>query len=457
MATLTLASEGTTRAQRSIAALCLTAGTLPLTDLGVMNVAVPSIATDLNLGPGQIKTLIAAYTLAFGVLLVPGGMLGDRYGRRRMLRIGLALFGLTALGSALAPGFDALLVARSLQGIAAGLLAPQVAGLLQVVFTGQARARALGAMGSSIAIATAVGPLIGGVLIGVFDQPGGWRATFAWDLLALIVLACSFALPEAPPPGGRRPDLLGTLGLSLTALCLLLPVVTHIDRTAIIWWSAAAVLIVALVGWERHYQRSGHTPLLSADLVTNRAWVRGCLVIASFLAASTTFPVMVSLFTQSQLGFSALSAGLVMIPYAIGAAAGSTLAGRWVLRFGVRIPTAGLVLFGAGLALALLIGMPSVERVSPAWLILLGVLGFGSGFVITSNQTLSYQGVPKSQASNASGLLLTAQRLGSAFGTALATSLFYAQGRGMSAALTLLAGFTVLAVVLTFALGRDAE
>jgi MFS family permease len=237
---------------------------------------------------------------------------------------------------------------------------------------------------------------------------------------------------------------------------LLLPVVTHVDRTAIGWWTAALLLILALVHWERRYQRAGHTPLLSAGLVTNRAWVRGCLVIAAFLAASTTFPVMVSLFTQRTLGFSALSAGLVMIPYAIGAAVGSILAGRWVLRFGVRIPTAGLVLFGAGLVIAGLAGMPSEHHVSPLWLILLGVLGFGSGVVITPNQTLSYQGVPKSQASNASGLLLTAQRLGSAFGTALATSLLFAPDRGMAAVLILLTGFTVLAVILTLALSRES-
>jgi MFS family permease len=386
------------------------------------------------------------------VLLVPGGMLGDRYGRRRMLRIGLGLFGLTALFSAFAPTFGTLLVARSLQGIAAGLLAPQSAGLLQVVFTGQARAKVLGAMGSSISIATAVGPLLGGLLIGAFSSPGGWRVTFAYDLLALVLLAASFTLPPAPPPGGRRPDLLGTLGLSLTALCLLLPVVTHVDRTAIGWWTAALLLIVALVHWERRYQRAGHTPLLSADLVTNRAWVRGCLVIAAFLAASTTFPVMVSLFTQRTLGFSALQAGLAMIPYAIGAAVGSTLAGRWVLRFGVRIPAAGLVLFGGGLLIGLIAGMPTAHQVSPLWLLLLAVLGFGSGVVITPNQTLSYQGVPKSQASNASGLLLTAQRLGSAFGTALATTLLFAPNRGMSAVLILLTGFTALAVVLTAAL-----
>jgi MFS family permease len=457
---------------RGIIAVCLLAGALPLADLGVMNVAVPSVAADLDLGATTVKALIAVYTLAFGVILVPGGRLGDRFGRRRLFRIGLALFGLGALASALAPGPAWLLTARALQGAAAGLISPQVGGLLQVAFTGQRRARALGALGSSIAVSTAVGPLLGGLLIGLAgpnDTGGSWRWALAVDLLAFVPLSLSYLLPGPTVPGPTLPgptlpgptvnenrdlDPVATVLLALTALCLLIPVVTTLNLTAIGWWSVAAVLIVTLVRWERRYARSGRLPLLSGELLRNRAWVRGCAVIACFLAASTTLPVLISLHSQGALGLDALHAGLLMIPYAIGSAIGAALGGRWVLRLGNRLPVIGLLLFAGTLLLSLVVGLPTQPGTAAiGWLALLAVIGFATGIVITPNQTLSYQGVPSAQASNASGLLLTAQRLGSAVGIALATALFFGDTDpdGLVAAVVLLVGFTLAALLLTAA------
>jgi MFS family permease len=432
------AAEPVSTAGPWVAAVCLVGGALPLADLGLVNVAVPRIASDLGLGSGQVKALVAAYIVAFGVFLVPGGRLGDRFGRRLLFRLGLASFVAGAVASALAQAPAQILVARMVQGAAAGLLSPQVGGLLQAAFSGQRRARAIGALGSSIAVATAVGPVLGGLFIGLGAGVGSWRWAFCVDLLAVVPLAASGLLPAHSRRVLPDLDVVGTALLALAALFLLLPVVLSVTATTAVLWVAAVVVVTFLAGWERHYLRSGRSPLLAPALLGSRSWVRGVVVIGLFLAGSTALPVLVSLQAQVELGLSPLQAGLLLIPYAAGSAVGAAAGGRWVLRAGGRIVTAGCLMFVAGLAVALVVGPPGGGRVPPVpgavgWLVLLFVTGAGTGLVITPNQTLSYEGVPVDQASNASALLLTAQRLGSAVGVSVTTALFY---RGADASTT---------------------
>lgn len=417
---------------RQVLMLCLLTAAIPLADMGLMNVALPLVVDDLGLGVGQTKAVLALHAVAFGALLVPGGRLGDRYGQRRLLAIGLTMFVVGALASALAPSAAWLVAGRVSQGAAAGLLSPQVGGLIQRSFSGQARARAFGLMGATIAVATATGPVVGGLLIAAVPGSGSWRVALLIGLLALLPLALMRLLPTGAGQPARDLDPVAVVVMALLALGVLLPLVVGVRS----WWSVLFVLLVPatafLAWWERRYQRSGRLPLLPPALLQDRFWVRGTVLIAFFLAASTALPLLVSLHAQLVLDADALQAGLAMLPYAVCSALGAVVGGRWVLRAGARVIAYGCIAFCLPLTVLLLLGPPGPDtgalRMTGA-LALLAVAGFGTGAVISPNQVLSYRDVPREFASNASGLLLTAQRIGGASGAAVVTTLFFSHGR----------------------------
>jgi MFS family permease len=455
---------------RQVLMLCLLASAIPLADMGLMNVALPLIVDDLGLGVGQTKAVLALHALAFGALLVPGGRLGDRYGQRRLLAIGLTMFLLGAVASSLAPSAGWLIAARISQGAAAGLLSPQVGGLIQRSFSGQARARAFGLMGATIAVATSVGPVLGGLLIGVVSGSAAWRVAMLIGLLTLLPLALMHLLPSGAGQSARDLDPVAVVVVALLALGVLLPLVVGVRS----WWSVLFVLLVPvtafLAWWERRYQRSGRLPLLPPALLHDRLWVRGTVLIAFFLAASTALPLLVSLHAQLVLDADALQAGLAMLPYAACSALGAVVAGRWVLRAGARVIAYGCVTFCVPLTVLLLIGPPRPH--AGGWhlivvLALLAVAGLGTGAVISPNQSLSYRDVPREFASNASGLLLTAQRIGGASGAAVVTTLFFSHGHtgsgrgtdtsGALAAIVVLAALAMLVLVVSRAAARHGR
>ena len=188
-------------------AICLAGGFMVLLDISIVNVALPSMAHGLHASGDQIQWVLSGYSLTFGLLLVPAGRLGDARGRRRLWVIGLVSFTAASLLCGAAPNADWLVVARLLQGLAAGLLTPQISALIQQLFRGQERGKAFGLFGAMVGVSTALGPLIGGVLIQIFGQTDGWRYVFFVNLpiglLAAAVRAAA-AAGHRRPSGGRR-------------------------------------------------------------------------------------------------------------------------------------------------------------------------------------------------------------------------------------------------------------
>src|SRR4051794_24086461 len=154
----------------------LAAGFMTLLDVSIVNVALPSIEQSLHAQPNELQWIVAGYALALGLLLVPSGRFGDAHGRRPVFMLGVALFVVASAASALAPTALALLVMRIVQGFAGGLISPQISGLIQSLFRGEERGKAFGYFGSTIGVATAIGPLAGGALIALFGTHDGWRA-----------------------------------------------------------------------------------------------------------------------------------------------------------------------------------------------------------------------------------------------------------------------------------------
>ena len=447
-------------------AVCMLAGVMIFVDVSIVNVALPSFTTGLGAGPADLSWIVAGYTLTFGLALVPGGRLGDGRGRKRMLVAGLVLFALASLAAGLAASPLWLVVARLVQGLAGGLVNPQLLGLIQQMFTGAERGTAFGVFGAVNASSTAVGPLLGGVLIELGGPQEGWRWVFLVNLpLALVALVLApRVLPADPARRGRARTSLDPVGatlLGVAVLGVLLPVVlAERDPAAAPWWTAAIGLAVgvAFVAWERHYARRGREPLLDERVLRSPGYVLGTGLGTLYMAGSTAIFFVLTVYLQQGLGYSALLAGLATMPYAVGSALAAAWGGRIVGRIGRPLVVVGTVVMAAGITATLLIVH---TRTDPSTGLLtalpLFVSGLGSGLVITPNQALTLQDVPVDQGGTAGGMQQTSQRIGSSVGIALVATVFFAvlAASGQQYGTALAAGLLVvlLCVLAAFALG----
>lgn len=401
---------------------------MTLLDVSIVNVALPSMQSGLHASPGDVSWVRAGYTLTFGLVLVPSGKLGDSLGRKRMFLGGLLFFTAVSLMCAVAPTADWLVFARLLQGVAGGVLNPQIIGMIQQLFRGSERGKAFGLYGGTVAVATAVGPLAGGLLI----QAGGWRWVFMVNLpigvLALVLGV--FLIPKIPlRRKSRGIDVVGVLLLGGGITSLMLPLIEQEQGTGSVrWWllAVAAGLLALFVLWERSWQRSGRDPLVDLNLLHSRPFSASTAVGAAYFAGYPGLLFILSLYLQEGLGYSALAAGATGMPFAVGSAISAAVSGRYVYRIGRLMVVVGLTAVTLGLvATALVIRYHSGGTVWLDLLAPLSVAGLGSGLVIGPNQTLALQYVASAGSGTAAAMVQTAQRIGMSLGTAVAATLFF--------------------------------
>ncbi|WP_033287804.1 MFS transporter [Amycolatopsis jejuensis] len=412
--------------------VCLIAGFMTLLDVSIVNVALPSMEHGIGATPADVSWVVSGYALTFGLALVPSGRLGDEYGRRRMFLLGLALFVVTSALCGAAPNATWLVAARLCQGIAGGMLNPQVIGMMQQLFSGRERGKAFGAYGAVVGLSTAVGPVLGGLLIQAFGVDEGWRYVFFVNL-PIGVLAILFGLrflPRDVRSGRKRaPDLLGTVLLGGAVVLVMLPLVEEEEQAASPrWWlmGVAAGLVVVFVAWERWLGRRGKQPLVNLKLLTVRSYAMGSTLGLVYFAGFTGIFLVLTLFFQQGLGYSALQSGAAMLAFALGSAISPALGGRFVHRFGRSMVVAGNLLVALGLgATAWLVWDDAGANTALILAAPLFVAGFGSGLVISPNQTLALEEVSPAEGGTAAGVLQTGQRIGSAVGTALGGSLYF--------------------------------
>ncbi len=415
-------------------AVCLVAGFMSLLDVSIVNVALPSIRDGLQASASDLQWVVSGYALAFGLVLVPTGRLGDVRGRRTMFLVGLVTFVVASAACGLAPSAPWLVVARLLQGVGGGILNPQVSGFVQELFRGPERGRAFGLLGATIGVSTAVGPLAGGLLIQVFGPDFGWRAVFFVNVpigIAAVVLAWRWL----PAGSGRRPsaslDPVGVVLLGGAVLALLLPLVQEQSWQGAAKWALVPlglVLLAVFVGWERRYARAGREPMVLLDLFRTPSYAFGSSIGLVYFAGFTAIFFVLALFLQTGRGYTPLQAGLAVTPFALGSAVTSALGGRVVDRFGRRLVAAGLAAVVVGLVAADVV-VQAVEGPAVGWALLVPLLvaGVGSGFVISPNITLTLSQVPVERAGSAGGVLQTGQRLGAAVGIAAVGSVLFSQ------------------------------
>jgi EmrB/QacA subfamily drug resistance transporter len=449
----------------------LVAAFMVLLDVSIVNVALPSIEREFGVSPGIVQWVVSGYALTFGLALVPAGRLGDTLGRRRMFLIALSAFVVTSALTGAAQTTAWLLTARLLQGVAGGMLIPQNVGLIQDLFRGGARARAFGVLGSVVGLATATGPVVGGLILALAGPPDGWRWVFYVNVpigLLALVLAARLVPASAPAPAqGTQLDLVGSLLLGAGVLGLLLPVVlTESGGATWPWWLVlpALILLVIFGWWEVRAAAQGRSPLLDPTLFRTSGFAPGSLIALVYFAGFTGIWLVLALFFQDGMGYSPLHSGLAVTPFALGSALSAVFAGRAVPRCGRRLPVTGLLTVGVGILAAALI-LRNVGGNAAAWATAgpLLVAGIGGGMVMSPNTTLTLESVPEVMAGAAGGALQTAQRVGGAMGTALLASVYFHAltssggdfGAAVSDTLLCTAGFMFFALVLAVAeIGR---
>ena len=413
--------------------VCLVALFATLLDVSVTNVALPSIGRAVGAGPSELQWIVSGYVLAFGLVPVIAGRLGDDRGRRTMFLIGTAGFTLTSLAVALSPTAAFLVVARLVQGLFGGLINPQVAGLVQQMFRGAERARAFGAIGSVVGVATAVGPVAGGALIGLGGPEFGWRLVFLVNLpigVAALVLGRLW-LPAPPPRPERRHrlDIPGAVLLGLAMACVLVPTVQYDTvRDPRLFLLLIPAVPIGLLFWqrERRLTAAEQDPLVDLRLFSRPSYGVGVGLALLYFAGYTGLPLVLALYFQQGRGMTALESGLAVTAFALGSAVGAPIAGRLVPRMGRLLVVIALLVFAAGAVAIGLVVRSGPDDVAVRLAIPLLVLGLGSGAIITPNQALSLAAVDPRMGSVAAGVLQTAQRLGSAMGQAVLGAAFFA-------------------------------
>ncbi len=412
----------------------LLVGFMSLLDVTIVNVAVPSLERGLGATAGSVQWIVSGYALTFGLTLVAGGRLGDVVGRRRMFLLGLVAFTVTSAMAGLAPDQHLLVVARLLQGAAAGFLTPQNSGLIQQMFTGAERGRAFGLFGTTVGLSAATGPVIGGLILKAFGQDDGWRYVFFVNVpigLVAMVLAARL-LPPPGPRGGTVRSQIDTVGaglLGLAVLAVLLPIVEAMgDPGTPLWFLVllAPVATVVFVRWERRVVRRGGAPLLDVRLFERApGYASGIVLGATYFCGFSGIWLVLALYLQDGLGLTPLQSGLAVTPFAIGSALASVTAGRLVARWGRRVTVLGLAMVVTGLG-AVAVVVPLSSPAHPALFLGLPLLvaGIGSGATISPNITLTLASVPPRMGGAAGGALQTGQRIGSAVGAAVMAAAF---------------------------------
>lgn len=411
-----------------ILAVVLAAEILDLLDSTIINIAAPSIRADLGGAVSTIQWIAAGYTLAFGVLLVIGGRLGDRWGRRRMFLVGAVGFTAMSAACALATSPELLISFRVLQGALGAVLIPQGLGVIKSVFPDAELGKAFSLFGPVIGLSAVCGPILAGALIDLDAWGTGWRMIFLINLPLgfAAVFGAARWMPKDPAKPGVVIDAFSGGLLALASLLVIYPLIQGPGADWPTWTflSLAGGLLVgaAFVYRERHAE----SPLIAPTLLQNRSFTAGLSLILVFFAGATGLMLTLSLFVQNYLHYSPLRAGLTMAPIALGIALGSVGVYPLIPRLGRRLILIGLLVNAGGvLALALVVHQNgdrtgSLVLIAPAF-----VIGLGMAGVFAPVFDVILAGVSEQESGSASGALTAIQQLAGALGVAAIATLFF--------------------------------
>jgi MFS family permease len=424
-----------------VLAVLLMAPFLSQADATIANVATPAIGSDLGASGAALELVIGGYLVAYAVLLITGARLGQTHGYRRLFIIGVSAFGAASLIGGLAPNATVLLIMRVIQGGAAAMMYPQALTGVQMSFSGDDRARAIGFFAIALASGAVIGQILGGVLISADIAGTGWRPIFLINVpICLAVVAA--ALRYLPPDEEHRTndiDLRGVAALSVSVLLVVVPLIVGRGEGWPVWsWVALAAsgpAFAVFLATQRAAAASGRNPLVNVAVIAGRRVSLGLLALLT--ATGTYYALLFTLaqYFQSGLARSALASGLILVPWVAAFGLAGQVARRLPARVAVHLPIVGYLLLATAyvaIAAALFAGRP--PDVVLGALLALGGFGLGTGFatmigILTSS-------VPTRYAPDISGVSTTVLQIGGAVGVAAFGSLYLseaASGGGGSA------------------------
>jgi MFS family permease len=416
-------------APRGLLAIVLTGQFMALLDASVVNVAAPSIHTDLHASGASLQLVIAGYVIPYAVFLVTGARLGDILGHRRMFLGGLVLFTLASLGCGLATSAGMLIALRFVQGTGAAAMIPQVLSLIQRSFTGAARARPMRLYAAVLAGGAVTGQIAGGLLVSADILGSTWRPVFLLNVPigALLLAAGAWLLPRGPAERGRGLDPAGLVTLSPAVLGLVLPLVLGQSEHWPVWgWACmagSAVLLVVFAQVERRVAAGAGAPLIPGRVLRMPGVSLGITALFASLAVFGGFFFVLALHLQGGLGDSPLRAGLTFSPAGLAFALVSL---NWQ-----RVPRSGhsaLIIVGfaanaaAMLSLAALLGGDG--HGGAGLYLVLALAGAGMAASFSPLMTSVLMRVPVAEAADATGVIVTVNQLALVVGVATFGTLY---------------------------------
>jgi EmrB/QacA subfamily drug resistance transporter len=410
----------------------LAAECMDLLDGTVVNVAAPTIHHDLHASATSLQWIIGAYPMALAVGLLSGGRLGDLFGRRRMFLLGAAGFAVASVLCGVAPTTGTLIAARFAQGLAGAVMLPQGLGVLREVFPGEEFAKAFGLFGPVMGCAAMIGPILGGAIVSLNLWNTGWRGVFLINLPlgVLAVVGAARLLPRSSVRHARELDFTGVAIAGAGAIAIVYPLVQGRVLGWPTWCYGLIAAGVALFGvFGAHLRRrvaAGRDPLVQPSIFAHRGYSAGVLVLMLYFGGMVGAMLAMTLFMQLGEGFSAIHAGLTLIPFPLGTGltaplAGTVLAGRpgrTLIQIGTVVSMAG---YAAVAVLAACVSHLSTWELAGPLL----VIGMGMGlFVVPAFGTI-IGAVTDAEAGSASGALNALQQLGSGIGVAVLGTIFF--------------------------------
>ena len=408
---------------------------MDLLDNTIVNIAIPSIQSNLGASYAAIQWLVAGYSLAFAILLITGGRLGDVIGYKKMFLIGVTGFTLASLLSGIAWDINLLIGARLVQGACAALMVPQVMSLMQVMYKPNERGQIMGMFGALAGVAASLGPVVGGILIqgNIFGLD--WRPIFLINIPVGIfaIVAGLRYLPEGKSPHPLKLDVIGTFIIIIALFSIVFPLIQGRDLGWPAWTFALMAfsipVFVIFAFWQRFKDSRDGSPLVVPKLFKTKTFVTGLIINLVFEGAMLGFFFPFTLLLQIGLGYSVIIAALTGIPTAIGISVTMAVFSQKIItRLGRYTIAFGTLVMGGGLGLVYLFVKLNGMHVT-GWEFIPGLLLVGTGMALIMSPMFSVvlMDVDSKQAGSASGVLNAVQQLGGAIGVALIGVVLFGQ------------------------------
>ncbi len=453
----------------------LAASVMDLLDSTIAQTAAPAIRRDLGGSYASLEWISAAYTLAMAVTLLLGSRLGDVFGRRRVLLVGIGGFVAASVLCSLAPTPAALIGGRALQGAVAAIMVPQGFGLIRELFGDEGQQKAFGVFGPVMGLAAITGPLVGGGLVDLDLLGTGWRAIFLVNVplgLAAIAAGRRFLPRTAPAAPGARLDAPSVTLAMVGGVALVYPLIEGREHGWPVWafalLAAGLVTLSAFAVLQGRRARQGRTPLVVPSILRRRAYVAGLAVVLGFIGAMGGMMIALNVMFQTGLGLTPLACAVATVAIPVAAIGGSITSSALLGKIGRHTMHIGIVTMASGLVVVDLV-LRSAGGGVTAWHLAgpLAIAGFGMGMVFVPMFDVILAGVAPHELGSASGLLEAIQQLAMSLGiAAVGTVLFDRLGGrhgpvafvgASDQALLVAIGFLVAACIAVFWLPRHAR